>query len=228
MDREKYADAVRISLSILVGNPNDKQTRAHLSDIMRRVPKSLEVLNGELSGAADAAPALAFLAVVIKEYGVLDESVTLYRRSCELLPDNASYMLNYAHTLEVMNEHRKAVDVIVGFLQYNRACAVSNVSCQAVLDVLGGLDDPPPKLGAPDTYQRWAGHYHDVKWSDRDLELTRGEGAASDPPRFDSQPKVLLHPGQCCCLGQGWGTRSGGYPSHNPRTPYNFQCTMAP
>ena len=55
------------------------EVRAHLADILGRIPNALEVLDQELSGAAGAAPALAFLAVVIKDYGVMEESIELYR-----------------------------------------------------------------------------------------------------------------------------------------------------
>jgi hypothetical protein len=50
---------------------------------------------------AASAPALAFLALIVKDYSAIDEAVALYQLSLDLVPSSVSYALNLVHTLEV-------------------------------------------------------------------------------------------------------------------------------
>ena len=90
-----------------------------------------------------SAPALAFLALVVKDYSAMDEAIMLYRKSCELRPESASYALNLVpntahsldvapqfmwvwhmcclqvHTLEVGLRYEEAVDAVFTFCRAN-------------------------------------------------------------------------------------------------------------
>lgn len=61
------------------------------------------MLKDELKQVPSSAPALAFLATIIKDYGAVDESVQLYKDASTLKPDNTSYVLNLVHGYELLN-----------------------------------------------------------------------------------------------------------------------------
>ena len=59
----------------------------------------------ELTSLPSPAPALAFLASTIKDYGAVTESSELLRMCLDLKPESTAYVLNYVHVLEVENRY---------------------------------------------------------------------------------------------------------------------------
>lgn len=53
----------------------------------------------------------AFMAGVLKDYGLVREAATLYGRAATLAPRSVSYALNWLHALELCNEPVKALEV---------------------------------------------------------------------------------------------------------------------
>eukprot|EP01012_Entosiphon_sulcatum_P035814 TRINITY_DN4552_c0_g1_i1.p2 TRINITY_DN4552_c0_g1~~TRINITY_DN4552_c0_g1_i1.p2 ORF type:complete len:733 (+),score=129.12 TRINITY_DN4552_c0_g1_i1:2499-4697(+) len=187
-DRDKRQDALRVALNLLVRNPKDKQIRAHFTSLLLQFP-TLAPLYEELQVTEAVVPALAFLAVVIKDHGAVEFSAELYRRSCALLPSNASYALNYAHTLEVLNKHSESIMAVVSFLQNNPLLRVSNVTCADVLSTLGPLDEPLHKA----TYRSGADAQ---KWAERRLVVRSRQGRVywhSEDPAIEA-PEVTSKP----------------------------------
>lgn len=81
------------------------------------------------------APALAFMALVIKEYGAIDEAIQLYKDAHEDAPDSISYVLNLVHTLEVKLEYQQALEITREYLKRNPDKRVGHVKCKHVYEV---------------------------------------------------------------------------------------------
>lgn len=67
-----------------------------------------------------SAPALAFLALVVKDYSAMDEAIMLYRKSCELRPESASYALNLVPNTAWMLHRNSCGYGICGVCRYTR------------------------------------------------------------------------------------------------------------
>lgn len=74
-----------------------------------------------------SAPALAFLALVVKDSSAINESIALYSKACELMPGNASYTLNLIHTLELDGKFELALKQIERFCHANPAATVRSL-----------------------------------------------------------------------------------------------------
>jgi hypothetical protein len=74
-----------------------------LADLIKG-PKGLDMLKDELKQVPSSAPALAFLATIIKDYGAVDESAQLYKDAATLKSENTSYVLNLVHGYELLNK----------------------------------------------------------------------------------------------------------------------------
>lgn len=54
----------------------------------------------------------AFMASVLKDYGLVREAAALYGKAVALEPRAVSYALNWLHALELCNEPAKALEVL--------------------------------------------------------------------------------------------------------------------
>eukprot|EP00899_Mesostigma_viride_P020166 jgi/Mesvir1/28150/Mv04715-RA.1 len=102
----KHREALGVFLHLLVARPSDKTIRSKLTECLR-VPGGVSMLYEEISGGN--APALAFIANVVKDHGGVDEAAVLFKQAVALEPNNASYVLNYVHTLESCNKQDEAI-----------------------------------------------------------------------------------------------------------------------
>jgi hypothetical protein len=57
-------------------------------------------------------PLQAFMASVLKDYGLVREAAALYGKAVALEPSSVSYALNWLHALELCNEPAKALEVL--------------------------------------------------------------------------------------------------------------------
>eukprot|EP00741_Cyanophora_paradoxa_P008807 tig00001376_g8524.t1 len=119
-ERGQHAEALRVFLRLLVAHSQDRAVRERLAGCVK-APSGLALLLSELQSVPSAAPALAFLATVVKEHGAVEEAVSLYERAVELAPASASYALNYVHTLEVLARYERALEATAEFLDRNRS-----------------------------------------------------------------------------------------------------------
>jgi hypothetical protein len=90
--------------------------RELVSNIIKKLGSSVflkQLKNGNI------APAVAFMANVIKEYGAIKESIELFEVAHKEDPSNVSYVLNLVHTLEITLEYQKAHQIIVTFMKSN-------------------------------------------------------------------------------------------------------------
>eukprot|EP01062_Namystynia_karyoxenos_P023362 TRINITY_DN1901_c1_g1_i1.p1 TRINITY_DN1901_c1_g1~~TRINITY_DN1901_c1_g1_i1.p1 ORF type:complete len:893 (+),score=272.65 TRINITY_DN1901_c1_g1_i1:75-2681(+) len=150
----KVSDAMQGVLKMLVAHSGDKRVREAFGTLVRETPDAVRVLREEFKlFTAKSGEALAFLAVVAKDHGAIDESIEMYKMSCLQSPGSASFALNYAHTLEVKCRHWDAVAAIAEFCERNpeRSAPTSDggrVTCTAVRELLL----PCLQAGSP---QRW-------------------------------------------------------------------------
>ena len=103
-------------LRLLVKDSGNKGIQESLSDLVQK--HGVAMLDGEFKKDANCAPALAFLATLIKDHGAVDECVSLYETACDYAPQSASYCLNLMHSLEVCFRYRDAIDVFRRFCRY--------------------------------------------------------------------------------------------------------------
>jgi len=85
-----------------------------LSDIVK-ARGGIDVLFAELGDAANSGPALAFMATLIKDYGAVEQSVTLYYKALAMCPEMTTYVLNLvwarAYTFVYTHTHTQSVAV---------------------------------------------------------------------------------------------------------------------
>ena len=121
-------DSLRVSLKLLVLQPNNKYARFLFSKIMKH-KESFQLLENELKEATiiSKAAALAFLAMIIKEYGLIQLSTKLYLIASTLNIKSVTYCLNYVHNLELFFDYITAIDSILLFLKNNSNNDVFNL-----------------------------------------------------------------------------------------------------
>jgi hypothetical protein len=100
----------KIKVIFLYSNVNlelgNKRVKRLVSDLVKKAGPSLLITNlanntPSLKLEENTAPAIAWVALIIKEHSGIDEAVSLYRTSLELQPKNTSVILNLIHTLEL-------------------------------------------------------------------------------------------------------------------------------
>jgi tetratricopeptide (TPR) repeat protein len=135
--RGKHAEALTIVLRVLVQNSEDREVKALFTDMLSR-DGGIATLNKELKLGTEAAPAYAFLATVVRDFGALKESAALYESAVQACPENHNYCLNYVHVLENLAAYQKAFDVLVGYFEQHSdfQCVGGGLTCSMLLDTL--------------------------------------------------------------------------------------------
>eukprot|EP00029_Vermamoeba_vermiformis_P011686 TRINITY_DN649_c0_g1_i3.p1 TRINITY_DN649_c0_g1~~TRINITY_DN649_c0_g1_i3.p1 ORF type:complete len:900 (+),score=214.98 TRINITY_DN649_c0_g1_i3:369-2702(+) len=138
-DSDKRPDALRIVLNLLIKKSDHEGVREQLADLIKG-PGGIDMLKDELKQVPSSAPALAFLATIIKDYGAIDESAQLYKDASTLKPDNTSYALNLVHGYELLNKYQVAFQTVKDFCRRNKQMHVSNVTCAQVYNCIAYMD----------------------------------------------------------------------------------------
>jgi len=97
-------------LRLLIHRPNSQEVRGYLTTAVQG--GGVELVINELLQVQSAAPAYAYLAMIIKDYGAVNESAELYRRAFELKSDQPTYCLNLVHVLEVCYRYPEGIEFI--------------------------------------------------------------------------------------------------------------------
>jgi len=101
----------------------------------------LDLLKGELKQVPTSAAALAFLGMIIKDYGAVRESSLLYKDASTLRPDYPGYCLNTIHVLEVVNRYQQAFNEVQLFCLNNQKVAVGSLTCAHIYNALCHIDN---------------------------------------------------------------------------------------
>jgi Tfp pilus assembly protein PilF len=77
----------------------------------------MQQLLSDVCSTPDSSAALAFLARVLKANGAVHQALQLYRKAVRLHPDNSSYALELAHTLELDHDYAAVLQVLLGYCE---------------------------------------------------------------------------------------------------------------
>ena len=122
-------------------------TRWHATHSPAQLPNGLDIARTELGDAAASPEALGFLGLLVKEYGALEESVSLYADALALRPVSSIYALNLIHGYEILAQFGAAYEAALAFLRANPGLSVGGVSCtdfSSVFDGISGLEAVSP------------------------------------------------------------------------------------
>jgi hypothetical protein len=107
-----------VYLRLLVAHSEDKVVREAFSSVLQ-TEGAMKVLQKDLQEGETAAPAYAFLASIVKDYGGVDAATELYSIATRILPSNTNSMLSYVHTLELSCKYETAIEQIYNFAAQN-------------------------------------------------------------------------------------------------------------
>ena len=145
----------------------NKEIRMKLSQVLQQ-KGAIEFLESQvIQPSPETASALAFIALIIKDYGglcytardkkkrlidrqmkkqtVIEESATLYHHAFQNVPKSSSYALNYVHTVEVLGDYPRAFEGILEYLRANLDFEVGllpsqTLRCSQIYQVIKDLD----------------------------------------------------------------------------------------
>mmetsp|Transcript_86982 Transcript_86982/g.130416 ORF Transcript_86982/g.130416 Transcript_86982/m.130416 type:complete len:837 (-) Transcript_86982:22-2532(-) len=138
-------EAIKVFLRALVLNSEDKTIRRKLA-VCVSSPGGLNFLLEDLQDA-NSSSALAFLALIFKDFGALSQSEQLFKSAAELDPTSATYWLNYIHVLEILVKYQEAFDCTSQFLLSNGTSSLPFVDdsgsllCSDIHHIIEGLKD---------------------------------------------------------------------------------------
>jgi hypothetical protein len=126
-----------VYLRLLVAHSEDKVVREAFSSVLQ-TEGAMKVLQKDLQEGETAAPAYAFLASIVKDYGGVDAATELYSIATRILPSNTNSMLSYVHTLELSCKYETAIEQIYNFAAQNPDVRAGSVTTRAVTQIFDG------------------------------------------------------------------------------------------
>lgn len=136
---EAALEALQVRLQVVVALNNYQPGRAAFAESMRG-QYGMRGVRDTLKGLdPKGASAYGFLGGIVKDYGMFEESVALYREELALRPESTSCCLNIAHAYENLGWLGEAFRAMCEFLRANPALAVLRLTCAHVLHVVEPL-----------------------------------------------------------------------------------------
>ncbi|OQS04843.1 hypothetical protein THRCLA_02951 [Thraustotheca clavata] len=129
-------EAMQMILKVLTERSKDKRIQAQFAEYLNAKNGFKHLTQVLDTTTATTAPAYAYLATMAKDHGAIDGCIKCFVQSVNMCPNNASYVLNLVHALEISLEYEKAYQCIVQFCQKNDKKAVGNLICTMVLSIL--------------------------------------------------------------------------------------------
>ncbi|POM78678.1 Hypothetical protein PHPALM_3765 [Phytophthora palmivora] len=121
--RSKKSEALSMALRALVGKSDDPEVKKTLVSLLKE-DGSMERLKSAVPPISPSAGSVyAFIATILKEFGVMEKSIMCYQQAQASDSQSASYALNHAHALEACCRYADAYDVLVSF--FRRNCTLS-------------------------------------------------------------------------------------------------------
>jgi hypothetical protein len=74
--------------------------------------------------------------MIVKDYGDITESITLYKRALDLQPSNSAYCLNLIHTMEIYSQYQEIFTIVKTYCQKNKSLAAGTLNCGHILSVI--------------------------------------------------------------------------------------------
>ncbi|KAL0478909.1 hypothetical protein AKO1_007822 [Acrasis kona] len=118
--RPDHLESLNVLLRCLVHDKENERIKRMISKIIKHngtemLIKILQTKDGTLPSTS--APAIAWIALIVRQHCHVKESIELYDISLELQPHNPSYVLNLVHSLELQLNYEACVSRIKNFLE---------------------------------------------------------------------------------------------------------------
>eukprot|EP01126_Amoeba_proteus_P064126 TRINITY_DN8933_c1_g1_i3.p1 TRINITY_DN8933_c1_g1~~TRINITY_DN8933_c1_g1_i3.p1 ORF type:complete len:511 (-),score=85.71 TRINITY_DN8933_c1_g1_i3:59-1591(-) len=137
IDHAEIQDSMPVFLKLLVKSSDNQGVREVLAELVRD-EAGLKELYKELGAIPKSPTALAYLAMVVKEYGGIEASIRLYSSALEAEPSNTNYVLNLAHVVELTNDYDRVFNIIKKFCKDNPTLTVGPCSCSKMYNIIRG------------------------------------------------------------------------------------------
>jgi hypothetical protein len=140
-DRKKPLEAMNMVLQVLVARSTDKKVKQQLVDFVK-APGGVDRVDELIAPGPKKesyAAVFAFLGTILKDHGAIKESIVFFSKACEANPFSSSYVLNYAHVLEIAVKYEEAYNALFQFCQSNG----STISADGLIngkDITSALD----------------------------------------------------------------------------------------
>ena len=129
-------DMILILINILARNKQDFVAKELLSKLVRH-EGGMDALKGQLNLAWENAPAVVFIADILREFGSLEETSQLLRHALNLQPNNIDVALLLAHVCENMMNYQMGLQVLLDFYKGNKPLTtIKGIDCSPVIEVL--------------------------------------------------------------------------------------------
>ncbi|XP_060065695.1 uncharacterized protein LOC132546017 isoform X2 [Ylistrum balloti] len=131
-------NTMSVVLTLLSNNKDNSFIKEKFAS-MCKAEHGLEVLESVSGQAWKDVSAVVFMATSLRDCGAIQESLKLLHHAYRLEPSNAHTLLTYVHTMELVEQHTKAVTLIKEFVQKFPDQTAGCFSCGMVEPVIKGL-----------------------------------------------------------------------------------------
>lgn len=115
IERDDDDEALKVALRVVIGMPKDRHAKRFFCKVLSR-PGMTKRLLAQLPETMDHS-GWSFLAGAAKEYGAIESSIALYRKSHEKEPTLPAHVLSLVHVLEIDSRQKEALEVIKTWLR---------------------------------------------------------------------------------------------------------------
>ncbi|KAM9961394.1 hypothetical protein ACTFIR_004239 [Dictyostelium discoideum] len=125
--------------TIVLNDPWQKErkwTQEKISDLIKLL--GVDAIVGGFNAHAVTPQLMAFLSNYVKEFGAVNESIELIKRSSLKEPHHTLYRLSLIHALEVTQDYGTAIEFALDFLRNNKERGLSqysDVNCGTILSI---------------------------------------------------------------------------------------------
>lgn len=172
---DQAEEAMSIIIGVLARHPKDKRAKEVFATLMKQ-PTGMTVLKNVAASAFNDSSALIYLGTCLKEFSVIDSSLSLFKEALSIDPVNPGHVLIYMHALELLDNTRDillALTSLLGSFQDGPTSLVFSPTlfhyCSSVIPVLDGKCESAnvPNLLPPSSAQLETV----TQYSDNDLQL---------------------------------------------------------
>jgi len=157
IEHAELSDSMPVFLKLLVHQSENKKVRNVLADLVR-TPEGRAELRRELAAIPKPASAMAFLAMVVKEFGAIEAAIELYAEALAGEPSSSSHALNLVHVVELVPDYERVFSIIKKFCYENPNLSVGPCSCAKIYNLIRGhssinteMEEDVPALPLPVT-----------------------------------------------------------------------------
>jgi tetratricopeptide (TPR) repeat protein len=179
--KDDYDEALSVLLRCLVKDQSNKYIKRLLTDLMIHPKGGPKLLIKQLAATSDPSqikdtivPAIAWVAMIIKEHSAIDQAIELYRFALDTKPTSAAYILNLVHTLELQMKYQEALEATKKFLLQNpNLAAGKHITSKQFYEIIKDLN-----IQSTSDTSEYRNGEHAVEYSKNwDLQFASGQGS---------------------------------------------------